>query len=215
MNKAGFMFLIITCVVMMATCEFTGSDQSESGITATDTIFLNQWRKEKAEKLLLMSNYKESLKKMQASKDSLQVLVTESKQSIKTYRFKAKYFEGRLKEKISTNDTTCPDKEVVANLLDSLLTNKERSDTACDNTIETLEKIVLNRDSAIIFHKQIESDFLQIQKKQELETAFLIEKLNIAVKTEKRKTRKSKWLAGGILVLTGITTSLLISKGLK
>lgn len=215
MNKAGFMFLVIICMLMMATCGFNGCDKSTSEITPTDTLFLTQWRHEKAEKLSLIQSYEQRLTVLQKSKDSLQVQVKKEKKAIAALRFKVAYFEGELRHSISRSDTSCPDRDELNTLLDSLIISRSNSDTACDQAIEILEDIVANRDSAIAFHKQIELDLRQINRQQDLSSVFLTEQLNASIKREKKATRHRKWLAAGILILSGVSTTLLIGQRLK
>lgn len=215
MNKAGFMFLVIICMTMMATCGFKGCDQDKSEVQTTDTLFLNQWRREKAEKLLLNSAYQTKLSELNHKKDSLNLIVMRDIKSIAALRFKAKYFEDQLRDKIYLADTIDGSREEVNSLLDSLVISQSRSDTACDNTIEGLENIISNQDSAIAFHTQIEFNLKELNKQQELSTAYLTEKLNASIRNEKRNARQNKWLAAGMLLLTGISTTLLIGKALK
>lgn len=215
MNKAGFMFLVIICMTMMATCGFKGCDQDTSEVQTPDTLFLNQWRREKAEKLLLNCAYQTKLSELNHKKDSLNLIVVRDKKSIVALRFKAKYFEDQLRDKISSPDTVGNDKEEVSSLLDSLVISQSRSDTACDNTIEGLENIISDQDSAIAFHKLIEFNLKELNKQQELSTTYLTEKLNTSIKNERRNARQKKWLAAGMLVLSGISTTLLIGKALK
>lgn len=215
MNKAGFMFLVIICMLMMATCGFNGCEKNTSESTPTDTLFLTQWRHEKAEKLSLIQSYELRITVLQKSKDSLQAQVKKEKKTMAALRFKAAYFEGELRQSISQSDTTCPDRDELNTLLDSLTISRTNSDTACDQTIEMLEGIVANRDSAIVFHKQIEADLWQINRQQELSTVYLNEQLNASMRREKKTTRHRKWLAAGILILSGVSTTLLTGQRLK
>lgn len=215
MNKAGFMFLVIICMTMMATCGFKGCDKDTCEVLTPDTPFLNQWRREKTEKLLLNSAYQIKLSELSHKKDSLNKIVMRDKKSIVALRFKAKYFEDQLRSKISLPDTIDGTREEVNSLLDSLVISQSSGDTVCDNTIKGLENIISHQDSAIAFHKQIEFNLKELNKQQELSTTYLAEKLNALLGNEKRNVRQKKWLAAGILVLTGISTTLLIGKALK
>ncbi len=214
MNKAGFMFLVIISIIMMATCGFNGCDKSTSEVQTSDSIFLNQWRREKAEKLFLIKESENKLAELQNRNDSLNTLVKKEKQNISALRFKAKYFEGQLTQVFNQSDT-CPDKEKIIGLFDSLIVAKNASDTVCDNTIETLENVIAIKDSALSVHQKIELNLKEINNGQELTTRYLSEQLNVSMKESKRQSRQKKWLTAGMLVLTGITTSLLISKALK
>ena len=212
MNRAGFIFLIIISFLTLATCQFRGCKQQTSLITPTDTLFLNQWRREKAEKLFLIKEYKSQLTGLQKRNDSLHSLVTTDKKIISALRFKARYFERQLRQALSDTSRSYI-KETI--LLDSLVLTQNRNDTACDNTIVTLEKIIDNRDSAIVFHQQIEFNLKEANRQQELNSVYLTERLNDALREGKRSERQKKLLTVGVLVLSGISTTLLIGYNLK
>ena len=212
-NKAGFMFLVLICMVMMATCGFNGCDQDKSEVQATDTLFLNQWRREKAEKIKLITTYEFSIRQLQSGKDSLLKEVELKKRSITSYRFKTAHYEDQLRKHLRSSDTL--DKKVTELILDSLLISQSKSDTACDQTIHQLETVIINRDSVIAFHEKIEFNQKEIQKNNDVEILFLTAQLNDSKKFLRKKTRQNKLLAGGLLLLSGITASLLIKGQLK
>lgn len=213
--KNGIIVALIACVCFLATCEFSKAPESEATISQ-DTLFLSQWRREKQEKLNLIASYEEEITRLQHDNDSMQVLVTETKTSMSAHRFKARQLQQQLKEAITltvskdslTADTLTP-------ILDSLIIAHDQSDTACDTTIHILETMVANRDSSIVFHKQIEGNLRDLNKEQELRNQILTDQLNLAFKIQKKKSRQNKILAGGILILSGITTSLLLTQSLK
>ncbi|MGZ3930994.1 MAG: hypothetical protein ACXVP0_06390, partial [Bacteroidia bacterium] len=59
------------------------------------------------------------------------------------------------------------------------------------------------------------SKLRDIQRQQEIDNQVLTEQLNTAWKMQRRKTQQNKVLAGGLLILTGITSSLILIKSLK
>jgi hypothetical protein len=212
-TKTAIVSLILFCVCLLATCEFTKQTGSSTNANSTDTLFLNQIKREKVEKQNLITSYEKRIDKMQKSKDSLLHEVSEKKQSISALRFKVKYFEDQLKESISKTDTQSVN--VSEGLLDSLVITENKSDTACDETIHTLEKVVSNRDSVIAFHQQVEINLRAIQKNQELNTTYLTEQLNAALKADRKKTRQNRLLAGGLLILSAFSSALLLTQHLK
>lgn len=212
-TKTAIVGIILLLVCLFATCEFTKQVQSTNQFAPTDTLFMNQWRREKAEKQKLVLDYEFKIRNLQTSKDSLSKDVSLKKQSIVSLRFKVNFIEDRLKQKILNFDTI--NKQEIRNDLDSLFLSQNKSDTLCDQTISTLEKIIGNRDSTISFHQQIESNLRSIQKSQELNTEFLTAQLNDANKALRKKFRQNRWLAGGLLVLSGISTSFFITQHLK
>lgn len=214
MNKSAFALLIISCVFMLATCQFKGcKDERKSELNATDTLFLNQWRKEKVEKTKLITSYENSIRKLQFAKDSLLKDVQLKKQSIASFRFKTARYEDLLREHLASSDTV--NRKEAKLMLDSLLVSQSNSDTACDETIHQLETVIVNRDSVIALHETVEFNLKEIQKTNELETTFLTAQLNDSKKNLRRKTRQNKILAGGLILLSGIASSLLITQHLK
>lgn len=213
--KTGIIAVLFLCAAFLATCEFSRPPVVET-TPLQDTIFLSQWRREKKEKLDLIASYESKLSRLQHKRDSLQTLVSVSKTSISGYRLQAKQFENRLKVAIAvvaTKDITVNDS--IGPILDSVLIAHVQSDAACDTTIHLLETLVANRDSSLIFQKQIETNLRDLNKEQELRTQTLTEQLNLAFKVQRKKSRQNKVLAGGILILSGITTSLLLTNSHK
>jgi hypothetical protein len=199
---------------MLATCQFKGcKDERKSELNATDTLFLNQWRKEKVEKTKLITSYENSIRKLQFAKDSLLKDVQLKKQSIASFRFKTARYEDLLREHLASSDTV--NRKEAKLMLDSLLVSQSNSDTACDETIHQLETVIVNRDSVIALHETVEFNLKEIQKTNELETTFLTAQLNDSKKNLRRKTRQNKILAGGLILLSGIASSLLITQHLK
>jgi hypothetical protein len=214
MNKSAFVMLIISCVFMLATCQFKGcKDESKSEVNTTDTLFLNQWRKEKAEKTKLITSYESSINRLQIGKDSLLKDMQLKKQSIASFRFKTARYENLLREHLTSSDTI--NKKETELMLDSLLVSQSISDTVCDETIHQLETVIVNRDSVITLHEKIEFSLKEIQKTGEVEITFLTTQLNDSKTFLRRKTRQNKLLSGGLILLTGIATSLLITQHLK
>jgi len=214
MNKSAFILLIASFVFMLTTCQFKGcKDENKSEVNATDTLFLNQWRKEKAEKTKLITGYENSIRKLQISKDSLLKDVQIKKNRIASFRFKTAHYEDLLRQHLSGSDTV--NRKEAELLLDSLLISQNKSDTACDETIKQLETVIANRDTVIDLHEKVEFNLKEIQKTSELNIAFLTTQLNDNKNSLRRKTRQNKLLSGGLILLTGITTAFLITQHLK
>jgi hypothetical protein len=213
--KNGIIVLLLACICILTTCEFLKPSAQE--ITPLqDTLFLNQWRGEKKAKLEVIASYENKITRLQNEKDSLQNVVSESKKSISAYRFKAKHFEGQLREtiaKVVQKDTLNSDS--ISPILDSLIVVHDQSDTACDTTIQVLETIVANCDSSMLFQRQVVGNLRDLNTEQEIRNKYLTNQLNIAFKNQRKKNRQNKVLAGGILILTGITTSLLLTQTLR
>lgn len=218
MSSKQLKFVLIGAIMLIigivCTCEF--SQPAEPPATPLqDTIFLNQWRREKKEKQELVKAYEKKLEQLQTTKDSLQASLAEQKKNLSAYRFKAKIFQEQLREKVVKADSNTTESEDILPLVDSLITAQAQSDTACDSTITALESIVANRDSTVSVHLEIEVQLKDIQKKQETENAYLTGQLESANKTLKHNRRANKLLKAGVFFLTGITTVLLIKNSIK
>lgn len=213
--KNWIIICLITCVAFLATCEFSKNDSASNPITQ-DTLFLSQYRQEKKQKIELIASYEKRVDRLQLQKDSLQKLVKESSRSISVYRVKAKVYQNQFKaalEQLASIDSLQPD--TLSPILDSMIVNQAYSDTACDDTIDLLQITVANRDSALFLQKQIDVNLRDLNKEAELRNQFLTDQLNTAYKVQKKKTRQNKLLAGGLLILSGITTSLLLIHSTK
>jgi hypothetical protein len=199
---------------MLMTCQFKSCrDESKSEVNTADTLFLNQWKKEKVEKTKLITSYENSIRKLQIGKDSLLKDVQLKKQSIAVFRFKTAHHEDLLREHLANSDTSnIKESELI---LDSLVLSQSISDTACDETIHQLETVIVNRDSVIALHEKVEFNLREIQKTNEFEITFLTAQLNDSKNYLRRKTRQNKLLAGGLILLSGISASLLITQHLK
>jgi hypothetical protein len=207
--------LLLICATALTTCQFTSHSQSESTIQQ-DTIFLNQWRREKQHKLELISYYEKEIYRLQHDNDSMQVLVTETKTALSVYRFKAKHFQGQLREAIHTVvKKNNPVTDTITPILDSLIISQGQSEASCDTAIHALEKMVVKKDSTILFHQQVEENLRDINLKQEVENRQLTDHLNQANKALKKKTRRNKILKVGLYVLSGVSSSLLLTHYLK
>ncbi len=220
--KTGIIILLVALTGLLVTCDFSKPVPSEP-TTLQDTIFLTQWRREKQEKLDMIASYEKELWRLQHDNDSMQVLVTQTKLSVSAYRSKAKQFEGQLKTAITSlvknvtiasKDSLLP-ADTISPILDSLVIARDNSDQACDSTIVLLESMVANRDSSLVLHKQAEDNLRELNKDEELRNQFLTQQLNRAYKTQRKKARQHKVLAGSLLILSGITTSLLFTNALK
>jgi len=211
-------WIIITlaiCLALLSTCEFCKTKTSENPTTA-DTLFHSQWRHEKSAKLEIIKVYSKQVKYLQIQADSLHKIVNANKLNLFTYRLKTKSLQEQLRndiKKMVRLDSLSVDS--ITPVLDSLITYQVQSDSTCDVTINELENIVANRDSTILFQRSIENNLRDLEKEEELRNQYLTEQLTIAYKAQRKKSKQNKLLAGGLLILSGITTSILITHSLK
>lgn len=203
----------ITCLALFSYCQYKEKAASSEPVLQ-DTIFLSQWRKEKAEKIRLVDSCTYEIQKLAQTGDSLKFCLALHKDLLKSYRLKSKDLKEQLQTKL-LKDTSQLVYTEIRPVIDSLIEFVQLSDSACDVTISDLESSVANRDSTIRFYIGIESGLRDLQKVQELNTQFLTGQLNTALKNQKKKTRQNKILSGSLLILSGITTALLITQNAK
>lgn len=202
-------------VALLSTCEFAKTDPSLK-TENQDTLFYSQWKKEKTQKLELVAKFESRIATLQKQKDSLDNSIKSSKAAIVVARTKTEILQKRLKDAIKAIepiDSLCYD--TLTPLIDSLVFSQNVSDSTCDDTIDLLQITLANRDTTIFLQNQMEGTLRDLNKESELRNQYLTEKLNVAYKAQRKKTRQNKILAGGLLILSGITASLLITQSLK
>ena len=205
-------FLLIVAGIFVTRCD---KSQAKPENSIADTLFLSQWRKEKIEKQNLIDQYEHRIQDLLMTRDSLLMEVAQKKKVMTNYRFKEKSLQDQLKEVVTKAQIPDSIKSSIAPLIDSLVITSDKGDTACNETIEDLENIIQNRDSVIDLHIQVENNLKDIQKSQELKDLYLTEQLDHALKTQRKAARRNKLLSGGLLILSGVTASLLITQSLK
>jgi hypothetical protein len=213
----GIIVLII-CLSFVATCEFSKPALDEE-TSLTDTLFLSQWRHEKKEKLQVISDFENRIKSLEKSNDSLIHLASTRKKEISSQRLKTKVLQEQLKQVIEdvvfnadSADSLHPRLE---GLFDSMVVSQSQADTACDETILVLETRLANRDSTLEFERGVSENLKALNRAEEVKNIYLSEKLTSSLKSEKKKSRQNKILKAAVLVLSGVTTSLLISQNLR
>lgn len=188
--------------------------QSQENPEQPDTLFLSQWRKEKTEKLKLVDNYNYQIQQLAQSKDSLNFSLAINKDLLSAYRLKTKDLRAQVQSSVQ-KDSLQTVYHIIRPVIDSLLKFQALSDSVCDVSITNLESGIVNRDSTIRLYAGIEVNLKDIQKQQEQNIQLLTEQLNTAYKNQKKKTRQNKILSGGLLILSGITTALLLTQNAK
>jgi hypothetical protein len=163
----------------------------------------------KAEKEKLKSQFKQQIQRLQTERDSLDNLIKKNKQELKFQRVKTKTLSVRVLKSLST-EVDSASRDSIKPLVEDYVASQELNDSLCDSTIYSLETLVANRDSSLSFHRQVEETQNQMLKDQAARNQQLTDQLNIAFKMQKKKSRQNKILAGGIMIISGITTSILI-----
>lgn len=204
-------FALFAIIVSIGTCTFTNHAKPPKLHPENDSI-ASLWLKEKKQ---LQVQYHKQIEKLQFGKDSLQHIVTEKKKALSQYRNQTALLEGQLKSLIANADSSHVMPDSLKPLASEYFAAQAENDSTCDSTISTLEQIVANRDSSIVLFQKSEINMRDLQKEQELRNQLLTEELNTAYKSQKKKIRQNKFLAGGLIFISGFTTTLLIKQTLK
>ncbi|MFL5763889.1 MAG: hypothetical protein ACJ77K_08120 [Bacteroidia bacterium] len=204
-------FSLFFCIVAIGTCTMRESAKEKQTSPVLDSV-LKAWRTEKAVEQL---KHEKQLTRLQAGKDSLQTILKEKKKALSAYKFQASLLEDQLREVLTRVDSSHVWKDSLAPMADDYFTAELKEDSTCNETIQSLESIAANRDSAIVIYKQNEYSFREIQRQQELQNQLLTEQLNTAYKQQRRKVIQNKFLAGGLIFISGLTTTLLLNQTLK
>lgn len=204
-------FGLFICVVTIGTCTFNQHVDKPDQHPERDSISL-RWKKEKEQ---LDSQLHKRIDKLQKGKDSLQKIVAAKKTALANYRAKALLLETKLKEVLLIVNSTQVIPDSLSPLSNEYFATQAASNNTCDSTITALEQSVANRDHSILLFKQSETNLRDLQREQELRNHLLTEQLNTAYKAQKKKVIQNKLLAGGLIFISGLTTTLLISQSLK
>ncbi len=204
-----YTFLIISsillCGISLRNC-IASRSQMPLNETVSEDYFFERLKSEK-EKLKL--EFEQQLQRLQTQRDSLENIISKNKNELKSQRVKTKILSQRLIEAIPLRpDSSCNDS--IAPIVHEYIEAQEESEQLCDSTIHSLESMVANRDSSLIFQRQINETQNQMLKDQDTRNQQLTEQLNTAYKMQKKKSRQNKILAGGIVIISGITTSILL-----
>lgn len=88
------------------------------------------------------------------------------------------------------------------------LTNN--ADSLCTESINSLNQSIAIRDTQLTFCNRNYQSLFDLQKENRIREQQLTDELKIAYKQNKRKRFESKMLSAGLMIMTGITTTLFI-----
>lgn len=211
-TKFGIIIALLFCVAVIGTCTLVQHPTDTSPHPIRDNTFVNQWKKEKAE---LQVKYETKITTLQTQKDSLQNIVREKKKALAVYQNKAIYLQNQLKEALVKANSSRLFSDSLMPIATDYFATQAQSDSSCNETIRALEQVATNRDSSIVMYKQAETNLRDLQKEQALREQLLTDQLNTAYKSQRRKIIQNKFLASSLLLLSGFTTTLLITQSLK
>ena len=92
-------------------------------------------------------------------------------------------------------------------VLNGLINN---ADSMCIENINSLNQSIAIRDTQLIFCNRNYQSIFDLQKENRIREQQLTDELKIAYKHNKRKRFESKMLSAGLMIMTGITTTLFI-----
>lgn len=88
------------------------------------------------------------------------------------------------------------------------LTNN--ADSLCTESINSLNQSIAIRDTQLTFCNRNYQSLFDLQKENRIREQQLTDELKVAYKQNKRKRFESKMLSAGLMIMTGITTTLFI-----
>ena len=88
------------------------------------------------------------------------------------------------------------------------LTNN--ADSLCTESINSLNQSIAIRDTQLTFCNRNYQSLFDLQKENRIREQQLTDELKIAYRQNKRKRFESKMLSAGLMIMTGITTTLFI-----
>jgi len=209
MKKMLMVISLVLCFTSMRNCY--QACQRGSLPQVEESYLAVQWKKEKAE---LEASYQRQINILETQKDSLVTTVLEQKKSLAVQRVKSKAISKKIINAV-TVDSAMVSCDTLRPLIEEFITAHAYQDSICDSTILSLEQLVANRDSTIGYIRLIENIQRDLLKEQQLRNEQLTQQLNVSFKDQKRKSRQNKILAGGIMLLSGITTSVLLTKNIR
>lgn len=170
---------------------------------------------EKAESI--DANYKDAFESLKTHSDSLQKELSFTQSKLKTTKFKLNQSQIALVALAEKKSDTLSFEQLL-NDCDSLKQQTlayvawvDSTQSIYDSNISQLENLVATKDSQVVI---CQASYLQIKGllDENLERERkLSEDLNTAYKSQRRKVLQNKLLAGGMLILSGIATTLYIN----
>ncbi len=84
------------------------------------------------------------------------------------------------------------------------------ADSLCSESINSLNQSIAIRDTQLTFCNRNYQSLFDLQKENRIREQQLTDELKVAYKQNKRKRFESKMLSAGLMIMTGITTTLFI-----
>jgi len=200
--------LITVLILSLSTCNFSGENiKPDKQELIKAEVKLNS----------IDDAYKIAFDELKTHSDSLQKQLNFTQAKLKAAKFRLNQSQIALVALAQKkSDTTSF--EVLLNDSDSLkmqtLAYIDRVDSMqCiyESNILQLENLVATKDSQIVISRNAYSDLKNLFDENLKRERKLTEDLNTAYKVQRRKTLQNKLLAGGFLILSGISATLYIN----
>ena len=189
MNPKLIAILSLTCLILMVKACTLWNDKPDLTASPDEISRIAEMEKEK---IAMQFQYESSIARKERENDSLTVIAEAKKKTLAAYRFKASYLQGQLQELLKTADSTHTVPDSLPAIASEYFTAENKNDTACAETIHSLEQVVANRDSTIVVFRQSETNLKDIQKDQEKRIELLAQELDTAYKVQKKKISSLK-----------------------
>lgn len=209
MKQTAYIILFLIGITVFCTTVFMPSCNPKTTETspAADTSYLNILRQQ-AEHAAKEFHTKALV--LEKVNDSLSAQLTIKQLSLNTYRSKARALEHQLSEDAAKADAMTGDS--LQPRLNTYITQKQMSDSLCDESISALKLLVGNKDEELQLCRLSQSAERDLSKEQQAQILRFGEELSTAYKVQKRKTIQNRFLAAGLLIVTGVASGLLIHK---
>jgi chromosome segregation ATPase len=164
------------------------------------------------------SNYQSQLQYWIRKNSYLQEQIQKTDFALTESKQKEKSLQGKIQGLISESKTLTDTSEIISNC-DSIKEKTEQfisetniRDSLCDTEISELKTLIQNKDSAMAL---CQNSFSMLKQVTDSSLAFqnkLTDELKLADKKIRRGNIKSKFLTAGVMILSGVTTTLLLKK---
>jgi hypothetical protein len=146
--------------------------------------------------------YQQQLKQYELKTDSLS-----NKNKDLSFRLSNARLSLKQQQTKVVSDIPCDSLRQEVLVLNGLVNN---ADTLCTQSINSLNQSIAIRDTQIVFCNRNYQSLFDLQKENRIREQQLTDELNVAYKHNKRKRFESKMLSAGLMIMTGITTTLFI-----
>lgn len=210
-SKVGIIAAMFITAVILFTCQLTATEPPRSGNSKEQSKGVDLLK----DKSRLIHSYEVKLKKLNAVQNDLNTEIANSKQQLIVTEQQLKSVEHKLRIKLSANaSATLSPRDVLADV-DSLGTAYQNMKHACDETIGSLEKQIVSKDSSISQQAAIIVMLKDVKALQDSAIANLQEDLKQCEKSQRRLKRQNRCLTVGAALLAGVSSTLLLIHKLR